>query len=315
MPASESPISPTPARSLDVALHGLSGVRVLRDEPLARHTSMGVGGPADWFIDVQEKRALVACLALLQTAGIETLMLGGGSNTLFTEAGFRGAVIHLSGEFRAIELGAAPHTIRAGAAAPLSAMMKFAQRQGLGGLEFGAGIPGTLGGALAGNAGAGGEDICSITESVEVLHAGSAVREVPRGSFSYSYRNSELRGRIVVGATVKLRPSSPRAIREAIDRHLSKRWEQPVGERSSGCMFKNPPGTYAGRLIEEAGLKGLRIGGIRVSEKHANFMVNDGTARAEEIECLMAMVRARVREATGIELESEVRLIPPLPEG
>lgn len=274
---------------------------------------MGVGGPADWFIDVQEHRALGPCLALLREARIQTLMLGGGSNTLFTEAGYRGAVLHLSGEFRAIGLGSGPDTLRAGAAATLSAMMKFAQRQGLGGLEFGVGIPGTLGGALAGNAGAGGEDICSLAESVEVLDGDGAIRILPRGSFAFAYRTSELRQRVVVAATLKLHPSPPATIREAIDRHLSKRWEQPVGERSSGCMFKNPPGAYAGMLIEKAGLKGSRVGGVRVSEVHANFMVNDGTARAEEIEALMAMVRARVRDETGIELESEVRMIPPGP--
>lgn len=303
--------SPASIVDLKTRLAPLEGVRVLPGELLSRHTSMGVGGPADWFIEVGRKASLFPVLSALDESRISTLMLGGGSNTLFTEGGFRGAVIHLEGEFRTIELGPDPETLRAGAAANMSAVMKFAQRQGLGGIEFGVGIPGSLGGALAGNAGAGGEDVCSLVNTVQVLGRNGAIEEIPRGGFTYSYRNSELRGRVVLGATLQLRRESPEAIKAAIDRHLSKRWEQPVGERSSGCMFKNPDGGFAGKLIEDAGLKGLRIGGVRVSEKHANFMVNDGTARAEEIESLMNTVRDRVRQETGIELEAEVRLIPP----
>lgn len=302
--------SSTAASDLESRLGSVEGVRVLRNESLSRHTSMGVGGPADWFLDVEKKSALHPALTALEEAGLRRLMLGGGSNTLFTEAGFRGAVIHLTGEFRAIETGPEPHTLRAGAAANLSAVMKFAQRQGLSGIEFGVGIPGVLGGALAGNAGAGGEDVCSLTESVQVLGADGAFEELRRADFTYTYRDSSLRERVILGATLKLQPAPPEEIKAAMERHLSKRMEQPVGDRSSGCMFKNPAGGFAGRLIEEAGLKGLRVGGVRVSEKHANFMVNDGTARAEEIETLMNLVRDRVREQTGFDLQAEVRLIP-----
>jgi UDP-N-acetylmuramate dehydrogenase len=238
-------------------------------------------------------------------------MLGGGSNTLFTDAGFRGAVVRLTGEFRSIESGPEPETIRAGAGAVLGAVMKFAQRHNLAGLEFGVGIPGCLGGALAGNAGAGGEDICSLADSVDVLDDKGAIVRLKRGEFSYGYRDSELRARVILGAVLHLCPDTPANIKARIDRHLSKRWEQPVGERSSGCMFKNPPGDFAGRLIDAAGLKGVRVGGVRVSEKHANFMVNDGSAQSAEIERLMGLVRDTVRERTGIDLEPEVRIMPP----
>jgi UDP-N-acetylmuramate dehydrogenase len=309
MPA---PRASSPASvDLERRLNAIHGVRVFSAEPLARHTSMGVGGPADWFLEVDLKAALGPLRTALAEARIPGLMLGGGSNTLFGEAGYRGAVIHLGGEFRTIELGAAPETISAGAAANLSAVMKFAQRQGLAGIEFGVGIPGTLGGALAGNAGAGGEDVCSLAESVQVLAGTGTIETLRRGQFAYTYRNSELRGWTILGATLKLRPATAEEIKAAIDRHLSKRWEQPLGEKSSGCMFKNPEGGHAGELIDRAGLKGLRIGGVRVSGKHANFMINDGSARAEDIETLMNLVRTRVRESTGIELESEVRLIDP----
>ncbi len=307
MPA--TPTSPSASTALDRQLGSIEGIEVFTREPMSRHTSMGIGGPADWYIDIDRKAALVPVLNALQTAGVRHLMLGGGSNTLFTDAGFRGAVIHLGREYRIIEPGPGPDEITAGAAANLSAIMKFSQRRGLAGIEFGVGIPGSLGGALAGNAGAGGEDICSLAESVEILAGKGAVETLKRGEFSFSYRNSDLRGRTVLGATLKLRPAPAEEIKAAIDRHLSKRWEQPVGERSSGCMFKNPKGGYAGELIERAGLKGLRIGGVRVSEKHANFMVNDGTAQAGEIETLMNLVRTRVEEETGMMLESEVRWI------
>lgn len=307
------PSSPTLEGALERRLAGIGGLDVRRGEPLANHTSMGVGGTADWFVEVGRRSALWPCLEAFREAGVAVLMLGGGSNTLFTEAGFRGAVLHLGGEFKSIEIGTEPHTVHAGAAATLSGIMKFAQRQGLGGLEFAVGIPGTLGGALAGNAGAGGEDVCTLTESVETLDPAGTLRTLRRGEFTYSYRDSTLRGMVLLGATLKLLPDSPDNIKARIERHLSKRWEQPVGERSSGCMFKNPAGDYAGRLIDLAGLKGVRVGGVRVSEKHANFMVNDGTARTGDIEALMALVRGRVQEQTGIDLEPEVRMISPFP--
>jgi UDP-N-acetylmuramate dehydrogenase len=280
---------------------------------MAAHTSMGVGGPADWYLEISLLGSLAPALEALREGGMPVLMLGGGSNTLFTDAGYRGEVVRLPGEFRSIGLGKGPHTVRAGAGAALSAVMKFAQRHHLGGIEFGVGIPGALGGALAGNAGAGGEDICSLVESVEVLDRSGAIVRLNRGDFGYRYRDSELRGKTIVAATLSLCPDSAENIKRRIDAHLSKRWEQPVGERSSGCMFKNPPGDFAGRLIDAAGLKGLRIGGVRVSEKHANFMVNDGTAAWDEIERLMSLVRATVREQTGIDLEPEVRIMPPTP--
>ena len=202
---------------------------------------------------------------------------------------------------------AACSIIRAGAAAGLSAIMNFAKKRELAGLEFCAGIPGKLGGALAGNAGAGGGDICSLVDCVEVVDGEGRLRTRRRGGFAYGYRSSDLRGDVIVAASLRLRHDSRAKIDERIGRHLAKRLDQPLGDRSSGCMFKNPPGEFAGRLIDRAGLKGLRVGGVSVALEHANFMINDGHGTAADVQRLMDQVRERVLTGTGIELEGEVR--------
>ncbi len=271
---------------------------------------MGVGGPARWFIEVDRRAALSPLLEALRTSNTRWMMLGGGSNTLFEDAGYDGAVLHLGMEFRAIAMGDSAETINAGSAATLGAIMNFAKKRGLAGLEFCAGIPGALGGALAGNAGIAGFDACSLADSVEVIDSAGNPATRRRGEFSFGYRHSQLREDVILGATLRLHPDTPEKIEERIRQNLSKRMEQPVGERSSGCMFKNPSGDYAGRLIDRAGLKGLRVGKARVSEEHANFMINEGGATTAEIKGLMNLVRAKVREQTGIELESEVRIVP-----
>ncbi|MBI1785481.1 UDP-N-acetylmuramate dehydrogenase [Candidatus Sumerlaeota bacterium] len=299
-----------PAEELETKLNSIPGVSLKSGEPLSAHTSMGVGGPATLFVEAEDRDALVKTLGLLKSSRVRWMMLGGGSNTLFDDAGYDGVVVHLGKGFRAIRAGDAPNEIFAGAAASLSGIMNFAKRNGLGGAEFCAGIPGVLGGALAGNAGAGGLDICSITESVEVIDAGGNFVTRRRGEFKFSYRMSQLREDVILGAALKLTPDSPENIEARIQQHLSKRFEQPLGERSSGCMFKNPPGNFAGRLIDQSGLKGLRIGNVFVSDVHANFMINEGKGSAADIRRLMDEVRARVLDQTGVELETEVRIIP-----
>lgn len=281
---------------------------------MAPHTTMGVGGPARLFVEVNAPEALAAVLGFLREAGVAWMMLGGGSNTLFDDGGYAGAVVHLGREFRTVEEVAGEESvIRAGAGATLGAILSFARRRDWTGLEFCVGIPGTLGGALAGNAGAGGLDVCSLADSVEVLTEegadSGAIEILRRGEFEFSYRASFLRDRVIVAATLRLAPGEPEQIKARTDEHLSKRWEQPVGERTSGCMFKNPPDDFAGRVIDRCGLKGLAVGGVRVSETHANFMVNSGAATAAEVRSLMDEVRRRVAQETGIELESEVRWV------
>lgn len=300
----------SPTTSMD----SIAGITILRDEPLARHTTMGVGGPARFFVTVDEVEALAPCLAALREDALPWMMLGGGSNTIFTDAGWPGAILMLGKGFRKIARVSGTDRITAGAAAQLTAVMNFAKREGLAGLEWAAGVPGQLGGALAGNAGTPAGDIGSAVESVEVIGRDGARQTLRRGQIQFGYRHSSLRGWIILAATLNLIPDAPEAIQARIDAALAKRMRQPVGQRSSGCMFKNPAGSAAGKLIDEAGLKGLRVGGARVSEQHANFMINDGTATAADIEKLIELVRERVKARTGVGLEAEVRLIAP-PEG
>jgi UDP-N-acetylmuramate dehydrogenase len=290
-------------------LEAIPGLEIRENESLARHTTMGVGGPARWFLVAEGADALTATVATLRAADAPWMVLGGGSNTIFTESGYPGFIVTLGRGFRTLEAGPGEHQVTAGAANPLSAVMNFAKRAGLAGLEWAAGVPGQLGGALAGNAGTPKGDTCSMAEAVEVLDAAGARRTLRRGNFQYAYRRSELRDFIILKATLQLAPDDKAAIQGRIDEALTKRSQQPIGERCSGCMFKNPPGDFAGRLIEQAGLKGARIGGARISEIHANFMLNDGSARARDITDLIELVRGKVQKCHGVNLDLEVRIV------
>lgn len=298
----------SPQRIQDL-LAGVAGLELRENEPLAKHTTMGVGGPARWFATAESPEGLESALAALRGVSVPWMLLGGGSNTVFTDAGFAGVILTLGRAFRKLERGPGESQVTAGAANPLSAVMNFGKRNGLAGLEWAAGVPGQLGGALAGNAGTPKGDVCSMVEAVEVIDAAGVRRTRARGEFEFGYRHSALRHDIILQATLALQPDAPEAIQERINAALAKRSEQPLGERCSGCMFKNPPGDFAGRLIEQSGLKGTRLGGARISEIHANFMLNDGTASASDILGLVELTRERVRERHGVTLELEVRIV------
>jgi len=299
----------SPTLTLSEKIAALGGVELREHEPMARHVSMGVGGPARWFAVAGDEAALSGLLALLRPCATPWLILGGGSNTLFTSAGYEGVVVSLGKAFKTMAPGPGPDQITAGGAAPLSAVVNLAKRERLSGLEFAAGIPGQLGGALAGNAGTAAGEVCPLVETVELIDAGGQRLVAARGAFAYGYRHSSLRQGVILRATLQLRGDDPEAIQARIDAALAKRGEQPLGVRTSGCMFKNPPGDTAGRLIDAAELKGERIGGARISQQHANFMINDGTASAEDIQALVERVRARVRQRHGVNLELEVRMV------
>jgi UDP-N-acetylmuramate dehydrogenase len=284
-------------------------VEVIEHEPLARHVSMGVGGPARWLVTVQTREALGPALEALRNSAVPWILLGGGSNTFFADEGYGGAVVKLGRAFRSIEPGPGPHQLTAGAGAILSAVMNAAKRASLAGLEWAAGVPGTLGGALVGNAGTALSDACTALDRVEVIDAQGRCRTLHQGEFAFGYRHSSLGEHVILAATYNLRPDDPQAIQARIDAGLAKRREQPLGQRCSGCMFKNPPGDAAGRLIDAAGLKGLAIGGASVAHEHANFIVNDGTATAADIMALVDQVRRRVQERWGVMLELEIRMV------
>lgn len=298
-----------PDATLFDQLAAIKGVEIAPDEPLARHVTMGVGGPARWFVTLDSVEAAQAAIGLLRSSGVRWMVLGGGSNTFFVDAGFDGVILFLGRGLRAMTLGPGERHVTAGAGATLSSVMNFAKRAGLAGLEFAAGIPGTLGGALAGNAGTPKGDICSLVDAVEVIDAQGHFVVRQRGEFEFAYRSSALRHDLILRATLALCPDSPEAIQERITQALTKRGEQPIGVRTSGCTFKNPPGDAAGRMIDAVGLKGERVGGAWISERHANFILNDGSASSADICELVSIVRQRVLDHFGVNLELEIKIV------
>jgi UDP-N-acetylmuramate dehydrogenase len=295
-------------RSIFEKLHGALTGKVLLNEPLAGHTTWRVGGPADVFVVPKDRCELLAALGLLREAGIPWLAMGAGSNLLVRDGGIRGAVIH-SGRLRELSFEPAG-TVHAGGGLPLMTLIHEAASRGLAGLEALAGIPGTLGGAVVMNAGAGGQDLGGVVRSV-TLAGPDGEERVGASSLQFGYRHSVLAPqRVVVAAQLQLNPAEPAVLEEEIRRRLRhRRQAQGVGAPNAGSVFKNPPGLSAWRLIDEAGLRGLTIGGARVAEQHANFIINRGGATARDILSLIEHVRETVLKQTGIELEPEVRIV------
>jgi UDP-N-acetylmuramate dehydrogenase len=282
--------------------------KLLADVPLAEYTSFRIGGPATLLAMPVDREDLKAALAFACAAAMPVQVVGGGSNTLVRDGGFRGMAIHLEA-FRALEREA--DGVTAGAGVRVSRLLAFCSRQGLTGLEILSGVPGTVGGAVWGNAGAWGGATADALETVEIVTAAGEERLLRRQDIPFRYRASGLPvGSVVVQATFALAPGDPTAIRRRISGYLVRRnASQPVEFRSAGSIFKNPPGGYAGQLVEQVGLKGTRIGGAMISAKHGNYIVNLGGARAADVLALVALAQARVREATGIELELEIRVV------
>lgn len=281
---------------------------VIAGAPLARYTSFGIGGPAGLLATPTDEAELAACLAGARAEGLPVLVLGGGSNILVRDGGFPGLVIRTSG-FQ--ELAGEGPAIRAGAGVRIGRLLAFAVRQGLAGLEILAGVPGTVGGAVWGNAGAWGGAVGDRIRGVRVVSADGQAAELPREAIPFRYRASGLpTGSVLTRADLGLTPGDPGEIRRRISGYLVERnRKQPTAFRSAGSIFKNPPGDFAGRLVEAAGLKGARIGNAAVSERHANFILNLGGATAADVLGLAALATRRVRETTGILLELELQVV------
>jgi UDP-N-acetylmuramate dehydrogenase len=283
-------------------------IQVLRNEPLRKHTSWRVGGPADLFYTPSTIAELARILAELPAA-TAVHWLGLGSNLLVRDGGIRGAVIATGGLPRELER-LDERRVRASAGLACMLLAKRCVRWQLGPAAFFAGIPGTVGGALAMNAGAFGGETWTHVESVTTIDRRGDVRERARAEFEIGYRT--VRGPAhewFLGATFRFEhdaSSSMAAIKELLARRNAA---QPLGTPSCGSVFRNPPGDFAGRLVEQAGLKGRRLGGAMVSDKHANFILNLGAATAADIEALIAEVRAAVERTSGLTLELEVRVL------
>jgi UDP-N-acetylmuramate dehydrogenase len=286
-------------------------LEVLREEPMAKHTTFRVGGPARRFVRPGSAGECADLLALATEEGWPLLVLGNGSNLLTGDGALELLVIHtgrLDGVARTGE-----RTIRAGAGISLARLSAFAQREGLGGLEFAHGIPGSLGGGVYMNAGAYGGEMKQVLSAATAWFPGGGVRRLPVRDLDLRYRHSvfsEQQG-AVLEAEFLLEPRDPSEIQAQMSEFDRRRREkQPLEYPSAGSTFKRPEGHFAGVLIEQCGLKGFRIGGAQVSEKHAGFVINAGGATCADILALIAHIQQTVYEQTGVRLEPEVRMVP-----
>ncbi len=305
------------------------GVKTVRDEPLARLTTMRVGGPADLFAVAHNTFELRALIRYARTRAIPHLVMGRGSNLVISDRGIRGLVIQSRAEASRVD----GERYRADAGVPMARAATETQRAGLSGLEYGLAIPGTVGGAVWANAGAHDSDTAGVLETAVVLLVDGAERELPAVELGFGYRESRFKQatftaiagaagaarspaggaavpEIVLSATFRLVSAEPADIAARLNG--IRRWRrehQPLGIPSAGSVFRNPEGDSAGRLIDAAGLKGSRVGGAAVSERHANFIVNDQRGTAADVRRLAERVRRTVRERHGVDLELEVEFV------
>jgi UDP-N-acetylmuramate dehydrogenase len=299
--------------ALVLQMRAALGERARPGEALARHTSYRIGGPADLLVVPDTGEELAAVLRTASAHGVGVTLLGGGSNVLVGDEGIRGLVVKLGRGFGRLAWSetASGVRVRAGAAVKMGRLCRAAVARGLRGLEFAEGIPGTVGGALYMNAGAYGGDVAPAVEVVEGFLPDGEAHVVERAALAFRYRRTELPAGFVVAAVrFAFERDAAAAVRERMEDARRRRIAaQPQGLANAGSVFKNPDGDHAGRLIEAAGLKGTRAGRARISERHANFIVNEGGARAVDVKALMDLAQRVVWERDGVWLEPEVRLI------
>ncbi|MGD8564679.1 MAG: UDP-N-acetylmuramate dehydrogenase [Desulfarculaceae bacterium] len=285
------------------------GDRARFGQPMSSHTTWGVGGQAWCVCQVHSAEEAAFVIEAATKADMPWMTLGRGSNLLVLDQGYQGVMLRLAGPLARIRRVDANLLAEGGAFLP--AVVKFAARLGLTGMEWAAGIPATVGGAVATNAGAAGRDMSQVVEDLRLLMPGGRVEEHPASCFPAAYRRRQLpAGSLVLSANLSLIQDDPLEVQNRTEEMLNRRRRrQPQEQHTAGSVFKNPPGDFAGRLIEQAGCKGLKIGDAMVSHHHANFIENLGRARASDVMALMEKVKQRVQEKTGIELEPEVEMV------
>ncbi|MBR0307994.1 MAG: UDP-N-acetylmuramate dehydrogenase [Mogibacterium sp.] len=302
------------AKAIEMISRTMPEVRVLRDEPMSRHTSFRIGGPAEALVLAADEAELSAVLSAVTPTGAEHMIIGNGSNLLVSDEGYPGIMIKLAGDFESITRSAEdPNRVRVGAAVLMSRTAAFLTENGLSGFEFASGIPGSIGGAVFMNAGAYGGEIKDVVRSVRVMAPdGSNAREISGEDMAFSYRHSRAQDEdmLILSAEMELTEDDPAAVAERVaDLAARRNAKQPVSYPSAGSTFKRPVGGYAAALIEQSGLKGYKVGGAEVSEKHSGFVINTGGATCEDVLAVMRHVREKVYADSGIMLEPEVRLI------
>lgn len=285
----------------------LGAKKVKENIPLAPLTTFGIGGPAFWFITAKDKKEILEAIKASRELEIPSFILGGGSNILIADQGFPGLVIKIKNEGLTIK----GTKITAEAGLPLAKLVESAQKNLLSGLECCVGIPGTVGGAVCGNAGAREEWIGQIIEGVSIIDKESKIAHLNNRDCKFSYRESRFKNNsqeIILEADFALKKEKRKIIEQKIKSFLEARKNQPK-EKSAGSVFKNPPGDSAGRLIDQAGLRGKKIGQAQISEKHANFIINTGGAKAEEVLELIRLAQKTVKEKFNVNLELEIKLV------
>ena len=290
-------------------LQRITSGRVRTDEPLDRHTTFRIGGPAEIYVAPRSIPEAAELAALAHAESVPLRILGNGSNLIVPDAGVLGMVLHVTRALAGVERSA--DDLRAGAGLPLVQLMQVAARAGLEGMEWACGIPGTVGGAVLTNAGTPAGEMGGVVTHIDVVEPDGTLQSLSPSDFAFSYRKSSLRGsgRIVVGAKVRLRPGDRTAIFERIKTANQRRLlTQPVGTWNSGCIFKNCPPHRIGQEIDRAGLKGRRVGQASVSTVHGNFIVNEGGARAGDVLELIATLKHTLEPRLGIRLEEEVEI-------
>lgn len=292
-------------------LRGTLRGRVVPHAPLAERTTLRVGGPADVLVLPADREDLERALSMFREREVPCFFLGNGSNLVVRDGGIRGAVVQLGEGFRRLEAAgedAEALSFRAEGGVALPHLVRWTADRAISGFEALAGIPGSVGGALAMNAGAWGVEIGDRVEELEVMDPEGRIHRLHRSVLRFGYRSLDLpRGGVILSALFRGGVGSPEEVKGRVQEHLSRRRDrQPLHERSAGSVFKNPPGKAAGRLIEECGLKGLRVGDAEVSRLHANFIVNRGSATARQVMTLMEMIQERVHVERRIRLEPEL---------
>jgi UDP-N-acetylmuramate dehydrogenase len=282
------------------------GVR--RNEPLARHTQYGIGGPADWFLTLHDPNRLSQLMPRCLASGVPFTVLGAGSNTLVLDGGIRGLVVRLADRHLSV-LGDDLIELSGGYMMPRAAL--DLARKGLAGMEFGIGVPGTTGASVRGNAGAFGTEVRDVLVECDSIAPDGSRHTHANADCGFAYRHSrfkaDLLGHVVVAARFTVLRDDPAAVRARTDEiQAQRKASQPTGIRSLGSVFKNPPGDYAGRLVEQAGLRGERRGGAQIAEKHANFIVNVSHASAADVLALAELAHDAVLDRFGVDLEREI---------
>ena len=284
------------------------GCIILENEPLSKHSSFKIGGPADFFINIPDNQALLAFL----NENLNFFVLGGGTNVLFSDKGYKGIVVKLAGEFEKFYIEGS--FVACGGGAHMASVIRAAAENGLSGFECCAGIPGTIGGAVFGNAGSADYWISDIIESAEIYSKaenGKWKAEIlKKDDIGFQYRSSGLENCVIAKVNFSLKKEAENDILKTISENIEKRKKsQPLNAANAGCIFKNPAGLSAGKLIDDAGLKGKKKGGAEISGIHANFIVNNGNAKASDVLDLIYAARKTVKEKFNIDLELEIKIL------